>query len=135
MPPPSCHACCRLLSRSPHLGQTIHTSQRTSRLRVKAGHERCEYTRNRPLGRDRYGNEYWRFGGDTRLVLVRRHGCWWGLYDGPEKVCICVGRWGSVCARRVWNCFVLFLFFLLKGKGMRSGPPGVRARGACIVDL
>jgi len=52
----------------------------------QAGYERRDYGRNRPLGRDRYGNEYWRFAGDRNLVLVRRHGCWWGVYDGPNKV-------------------------------------------------
>lgn len=67
----------------------------------KEGHQRREYTRNRPLGRDRYGNEYWRLGGDTRLVLVRRHGCWWGLYDGPEKVCACARSFLRVLLRLV----------------------------------
>lgn len=55
----------------------------------QAGFARRDYCRNRPLGRDRYGNEYWRFAGDKNLVLVRRHGCWWGIYDGPEKVFCC----------------------------------------------
>lgn len=80
----------------------------------KKGHQRREYTRNRPLGRDRYGNEYWRFGGDTRLVLVRRHGCWWGLYDGPAKVFAC-----ARCFVRV--AFDLIVVLVAGAKGIGRG--------------
>lgn len=107
----------------------------------QAGFERRDYCRNCPLGRDRYGNEYWRFVGDKNLVLVRRHGCWWGVYDGAVKVCpmplegpplkpipstiYCHARFLSFPAILIQAAFVQFMprYFPKRHRHSRGGNP------------